>query len=70
MAEIDRWREPPFAEVRQAWLARAHPVGTRLRVQTGGQVIEGAFAGLSEDGKLRLEGAGEAASGDVEIAGI
>jgi len=70
MAEIDRWRDAPFAEVRTAWLARAHPVGTRLHVQTGGQVIEGAFAGLSEDGKLKLEGAGEAASGDVEIAGI
>src|SRR5271156_2659614 len=68
MAEIDRWREVPFAAVRNAWLARAHPIGTRLRVQTGGQVIEGAFAGLSEDGKLKLEGAGEAASGDVEIA--
>jgi BirA family biotin operon repressor/biotin-[acetyl-CoA-carboxylase] ligase len=70
MAEIDRWREVPFAAVREGWLARAHPIGTRLRVQTGDQVIEGAFAGLSEDGKLRLEGAGEAASGDVEIAGI
>ena len=70
MAEIDRWRGVPFAEVRSAWLARAHPIGTRLRVQTGGQVIEGAFAGLSEDGKLMLEGAGDAASGDVEIAGI
>ena len=68
-AQIDRWREAPFAEVRQAWLTRAHPIGTRLRVQTGGQVIEGAFAGLSEDGKLKLEGAGDAASGDVEIAG-
>jgi BirA family biotin operon repressor/biotin-[acetyl-CoA-carboxylase] ligase len=70
MGEIDRWRGVPFAVVREAWLARAHPIGTRLRVQTGGQVVEGAFAGLSEDGKLMLEGAGDAASGDVEIAGI
>ena len=69
MAELDRWRATPFTEVRSAWLTRAHPIGTRLRVQTGGQVIEGAFAGLSEEGKLKLEGAGEAASGDVEIAG-
>jgi BirA family biotin operon repressor/biotin-[acetyl-CoA-carboxylase] ligase len=69
MAEIDRWHNAPFAALREAWLARAHPIGTRLRVQTGGQVIEGAFAGLSEDGKLKLEGAGDAASGDVEIAG-
>jgi BirA family transcriptional regulator, biotin operon repressor / biotin---[acetyl-CoA-carboxylase] ligase len=69
MAEIDLWRGVPFTEVRRAWLARGHPIGTRLRVQTGGQVIEGAFAGLTEDGKLKLEGAGEAASGDVEIAG-
>ncbi len=69
MAQLDRWGATPFPGVRQAWLQRAHPLGTRLRVQSGGQVIEGAFAGLSEDGKLRLEGAGEAASGDVEIAG-
>jgi BirA family biotin operon repressor/biotin-[acetyl-CoA-carboxylase] ligase len=69
MAEIDRWRAEPFGAVRAAWLERAHPVGTRLRVQQGDQVIEGAFMGLAEDGRLRLAGAGDAASGDVEILG-
>jgi BirA family biotin operon repressor/biotin-[acetyl-CoA-carboxylase] ligase len=69
MAEIDRWRAAGFAAVRQAWLARAHPVGTRLRVQRGGDVIEGAFLGLTEDGRLRLENAGDTASGDVFILG-
>jgi BirA family biotin operon repressor/biotin-[acetyl-CoA-carboxylase] ligase len=69
MAAIDRWRAAEFAVVRQAWLARAHPVGTRLRVQRGGDVIEGAFLGLTEDGRLRLENAGDTASGDVFIVG-
>jgi BirA family transcriptional regulator, biotin operon repressor / biotin---[acetyl-CoA-carboxylase] ligase len=68
--ELDRWRAAPFAEVREAWLQRAHKLGTRLRVQSGDQVLEGAFAGLTADGKLRLEGAGDAASGDVEIVGV
>jgi BirA family biotin operon repressor/biotin-[acetyl-CoA-carboxylase] ligase len=66
-AELDRWQAAGFDAVRAAWLARAHPAGTRLRVQSGDQVLEGAFAGLTQDGRLRLDGAGEAASGDVEI---
>ncbi len=69
MGELDRWMAAGFPAVRQAWLARAHALGTRLRVQNGEQVLEGAFAGLTEDGRLRLEGAGDAASGDVEITG-
>jgi BirA family biotin operon repressor/biotin-[acetyl-CoA-carboxylase] ligase len=67
MQEIDRWRAAGFDAVREAWLARAHPVGTILRVQRGSEVIEGAFLGLTQDGRLRLENAGETASGDVEI---
>jgi BirA family biotin operon repressor/biotin-[acetyl-CoA-carboxylase] ligase len=69
MGEIDRWRAAGFDGVREAWLARAHPVGTVLRVQRGAEVIEGAFMGLTHDGRLRLENAAETASGDVEIIG-
>jgi len=69
MAALDRWRAVEFATVRQAWLDRAHPPGTRLRVQRGYEVLEGAFLGLTQDGRLRLDGAGDAASGDVEIVG-
>lgn len=49
------WREGGFAVVREAWLARAHPVGTRLQVR-GEAALEGAFAGLGEDGALLLDG--------------
>jgi BirA family biotin operon repressor/biotin-[acetyl-CoA-carboxylase] ligase len=69
LQEIDRWRGVGFDAVREAWLARAHPVGTILRVHRGAEVIEGAFMGLMHDGRLRLENAGETASGDVEILG-
>jgi BirA family biotin operon repressor/biotin-[acetyl-CoA-carboxylase] ligase len=67
MAEIDIWRAAGFASVRGAWLERAHPMGTRLRVRRGADMVEGAFAGLTEDGRLRLDGAGDTASGEVEV---
>jgi BirA family biotin operon repressor/biotin-[acetyl-CoA-carboxylase] ligase len=69
MEALDRWRGAGFAAVRAAWLQRAHPVGTRLRVQRGDEVIEGAFQGLTEDGRLRLAGAADTASGEVFIVG-
>jgi BirA family biotin operon repressor/biotin-[acetyl-CoA-carboxylase] ligase len=50
------WRETGFGPIRAAWLARAHPLGTRLRLQ-GEVPLEGAFAGLAEDGALLLDGA-------------
>jgi BirA family biotin operon repressor/biotin-[acetyl-CoA-carboxylase] ligase len=67
MRELDRWRGAGFAAVRDAWLARAHPAGTWLRVQRGKEVIEGRFLGLTEDGRLRIEGGGDVASGEVEV---
>jgi BirA family transcriptional regulator, biotin operon repressor / biotin---[acetyl-CoA-carboxylase] ligase len=44
-----------FAPVRAAWLARAHPLGTPLRVAGTGTARQGRFAGLAEDGALLLE---------------
>jgi BirA family biotin operon repressor/biotin-[acetyl-CoA-carboxylase] ligase len=67
MGEIDIWRAAGFGAVRAAWLERAHPVGTRLCVRRGADMVEGAFAGLTEDGRLRLDGAGDTASGEVEV---
>jgi BirA family biotin operon repressor/biotin-[acetyl-CoA-carboxylase] ligase len=49
------WRqsEPPL--VAQAWLARAHAMGTRLTVHTGSDEVEsGRFDGIETDGALRL----------------
>lgn len=49
------WRasEPPL--LAQAWLARAHPIGSRLTVHSGaGESVTGRFDGLERDGALRL----------------
>jgi BirA family biotin operon repressor/biotin-[acetyl-CoA-carboxylase] ligase len=67
MAEIDFWRRAGSGAVRVAWLERAHPLGTRLRVRRGADRVEGVFVGLTEDGRLRLDGAGDTASGEVEF---
>lgn len=59
---ITHWRRvrtlEGFAPVRHAWLARAHPPGTHLRVRAGGAEIAGHFAGLSDDGALLLQSGG------------
>jgi BirA family biotin operon repressor/biotin-[acetyl-CoA-carboxylase] ligase len=52
---LELWRrsEPPLLV--QAWLARAHPVGTRLTVHSGPhEKISGRFDGIDADGTLRL----------------
>ena len=45
-----------FAPIRDAWLARAHPIGTALRIgwRDGAETC-GRFAGLGEDGALLLQ---------------
>jgi len=48
-----------FAPVRAAWLARAHPAGTELRLTRPGHEIGGRFAGLAEDGSLLIETGGQ-----------
>lgn len=49
------WRESEPRRIVQAWLARAHPVGTRLSVHSSGdELVSGRFDGLEPDGALRL----------------
>ena len=69
---LDHWRRirlvDGWAPIRTAWLARAHPAGTPLRVRTGGFDVGGAFDGLAEDGALLLRAGGRVrafATGDV-----
>jgi BirA family biotin operon repressor/biotin-[acetyl-CoA-carboxylase] ligase len=66
------WRAGGFAAVREAWLARAHALGTPLWVTSGDARIEGRFAGLGDDGALLLDGADGGAhvihAGDVWAA--
>jgi BirA family biotin operon repressor/biotin-[acetyl-CoA-carboxylase] ligase len=49
------WRQSEPRMIVQAWLARAHPVGTRLSVHSSAdEMISGRFDGLEPDGALRL----------------
>jgi BirA family biotin operon repressor/biotin-[acetyl-CoA-carboxylase] ligase len=49
-AWLARWRGEGLAPIRAAWLAAAHPPGTRLATRDA----EGAFDGLDETGALLL----------------
>ena len=52
---LELWREGQPALLAQAWLARAHSIGTPLEVHVDGDaMISGRFDGLEPDGALRL----------------
>ena len=52
---IGLWRQSDPASIAQAWLARAHPVGTELQVHANAdETISGRFDGIEPDGALRL----------------
>jgi BirA family biotin operon repressor/biotin-[acetyl-CoA-carboxylase] ligase len=56
----------------QAWLARAHPIGTRLTVHSSAdETASGTFDGIEPDGALRLRRADGSIdvirAGDVEL---
>ena len=65
------WRSTPPEQFAQAWLARAHPVGTRLTVHSAAdEKVAGTFDGIEPDGALRLRREGEIdviRAGDVEL---
>ena len=49
------WRSTLSEQFAQAWLARAHPVGTRLTVHSAAdEKVTGTFDGIEPDGALRL----------------
>jgi len=67
------WRTAEPAAFAQAWLARAHSLGTPLLVHSGpGERIAGTFDGIEPDGALRLRLEGGAVeivrAGDVSLA--
>ncbi len=52
---LARWRGEGLPHIRDAWLQRAHPLGTRLRTHDAkGKPIEGTFDGLTSEGSLQL----------------
>jgi BirA family biotin operon repressor/biotin-[acetyl-CoA-carboxylase] ligase len=71
---LERWGEGrDFASVREAWLARAHPIGERLSINTGAEAVEGLFGGIDQEGALLMrDGSGRErrfSFGDVTLAG-
>jgi BirA family biotin operon repressor/biotin-[acetyl-CoA-carboxylase] ligase len=52
---IADWLTDGFAVVRTAWLTRAHPRGSPLRIAVGNRSVEGRFADLAPDGALVLD---------------
>jgi BirA family transcriptional regulator, biotin operon repressor / biotin---[acetyl-CoA-carboxylase] ligase len=66
---LGEWGRAGFGAVRQAWLERAHPVGTPLTITTP-EALEGRFAGLDPSGALLLEtaaGLRRIVAGDVAV---
>ncbi len=66
------WRRSEPMLVARAWLERAHPLGTRLRVHSSSEEVRnGSFEGIEADGALRLrtdDGVLEIVrAGDVEL---
>jgi len=52
---LELWRTSEPGPLVQAWLARAHPIGTALIVHVGlDETVSGCFDGLEADGALRL----------------
>ncbi len=64
------WELNGFSPIRAAWLARAHPQGTQLRLTIGDQSVEGRFADLAPDGALLVDtdaGRQRVVAGDVAL---
>jgi len=52
---LQLWRQSEPMFIAQAWLARAHAIGTRLNVHSASDgMISGRFDGIETDGALRL----------------
>jgi BirA family biotin operon repressor/biotin-[acetyl-CoA-carboxylase] ligase len=50
----DVWREAGFSAIREGWLARAHGLGSRIRVRLAREELTGVFRDLDDDGALVL----------------
>lgn len=52
---LDMWRTTEPVQFAQAWMTRAHPIGTPLTVHNApGQMVSGTFGGIEPDGAMRL----------------
>jgi BirA family transcriptional regulator, biotin operon repressor / biotin---[acetyl-CoA-carboxylase] ligase len=52
---LERWRIGGLGPILKGWQTNAHPQGTALSVNLpSGEVLEGLYAGLNDDGALKL----------------
>jgi BirA family transcriptional regulator, biotin operon repressor / biotin---[acetyl-CoA-carboxylase] ligase len=52
---LSAWRSAEPAQIAQAWLAKAHPIGAALEVHSApDERVRGTFDGIEPDGALRL----------------
>jgi len=69
---LGAWRSSDPVQFAQAWMARAHPVGTLLEVHSGpDERVSGTFDGIEPDGAMRLKRDGMIdiiRAGDVTLA--
>ena len=52
---LAEWRRCGFEVIREAWLAKAGPLGTDIDVRLGEELVRGRFAGLDREGALLLD---------------
>lgn len=69
---LDLWRQGDPGLIAKAWLERAHPIGTNLKVHSSAEEdVVGRFDGIDPDGGLRLRRADGSLeiirAGDVEL---
>ena len=68
---VGLWRTSDGEAFARAWLARAHPLGTRLTIHSApGQTVTGVFDGIEADGAIRLrvdDRVEVVRAGDVEL---
>lgn len=68
---LSLWRSSRAEAFARAWLAHAHPIGTRLTVHASAEEkVSGTFDGIEPDGALRLRRDGDVEiirAGDVEL---
>ena len=75
LARLDEWRRvrqrEGFEAIRAAWLAHGPPMDEPVTLKLRDRLVEGAFAGLGDDGGLKLRAGGEVetfTTGDVLLA--
>jgi BirA family biotin operon repressor/biotin-[acetyl-CoA-carboxylase] ligase len=69
---LSSWRSADPSQFAQAWMARAHPIGTPLEVHSGpDERVSGTFDGIEPDGAMRLRRPGGTVdlirAGDVQL---